>query len=323
VFGAALQQAQELADASIAGGYATRPLTLFYCFSQGLRAVSAASVEDGAWRVHGHGAQVLTAAPILQTSINPKPSLRADSRDALSAVHAVAHAEPMCGPMRLGAVWAAAPDSPSLPDEIDDAPSPLRLHLPPGGVSSEHAAGGRIEVAVEGLSVDLSDDELQTRLTAYPSMAGATSVRTIITEHSAGGYRSDRAQVVFAGGRLILSYVAAWLDTSPVLTWSTGGDDEEAYLAKFNALAPTEIEGDKNTRIVFPAIGGVDAPEFIALWWVLLLALSSLTRYEPALWTSAIEPDSSKLAVPIEKICDFAETFVPTVLFQMLTAEPG
>ncbi|HEY2632723.1 MAG TPA: hypothetical protein VGI26_10150 [Solirubrobacteraceae bacterium] len=73
-------------------------------------------------------------------------------------------------------------------------------------------------------------------------------------------------------------------------------------------------------RLAFPSLGGVDKPEFVALWWVLLLALSSLVRYEPAHWARAIDPDSSKLAVPLEQTCDFTETFVPSILLHMISS---
>jgi hypothetical protein len=36
-------------------------------------------------------------------------------------------------------------------------------------------------------------------------------------------------------------------------------------------------------------------------------------RYEPAVWTAAIDPDQSPLAVPLEQVCDAAESFVPAV----------
>lgn len=68
-----------------------------------------------------------------------------------------------------------------------------------------------------------------------------------------------------------------------------------------------------------PRLGGANRPGFVASWWAILLALSSFARYEPALWTRAIDVDRSQLAVPIEQICDYAATFVPGVLCTWLT----
>ncbi len=147
-------------------------------------------------------------------------------------------------------------------------------------------------------------------------------MRGTITEQNPERYRTERAQVVYSPNlrRINLSF-NQWLETSPVLTWSTGGQDNDAHAETFHAVAPTGIEGADDVRIAFPSVGGVDAPEFVALWWILMLSLSSLVRYEPSLWTSAIDADLSKLAVPLEQVCDFAETFVPTILLMMLTSQ--
>ncbi len=207
-----------MADAAAASGYATRPLPLFYSFSQGLRAVSAALADDSAWIIRGHGASVVPAWPVLRTTVVPRLSNRVDSRDTLSAIHAVADGESMTEPMRLGAVWAACPDSPSLLRDVEEAPGPLRLHLPPAMRREDHIRAGRIELGAEGLSVDLSDQKLQERLMSYPSLAGAKLAREIIAERDMPGYRTDLPQVVFAHtSRLGLKGLFPWLDSSPVL----------------------------------------------------------------------------------------------------------
>jgi hypothetical protein len=320
VFGGALRQAQELADASAASGYATRPLPLFYCLSQGLRAVSAALIEDDAWQIRGHGAQIVTTNPMLDTTIVPKRSIRQDARDALSAIYALADGQPMTASMRLAAVWAACPGLPTLPDDVRPEPGPLRLHLPSRDLISQHAQEGRVELAVEGLDADLSDEALQRALKSYPSLSGGRSPRGPITAQRPSVYRTgERAQVLYGFAQLKLSF-DQWRDRSPVLTWPIDRADLETHTTAFHRIAPVEIEAQHNVRMALPAVGGVDAPEFLALWWVLLLALSSLVRYEPAHWTRAIEPDSSKLAVPLEQISDSAESFIPGILLSVLTA---
>jgi hypothetical protein len=67
-----------------------------------------------------------------------------------------------------------------------------------------------------------------------------------------------------------------------------------------------------------PTIGGSDSPGYVSLWWTLLLTLSSLVRYEPALWTAAIDTDRSKLAVPLEQVSDKAEWLIPRILWMAL-----
>jgi hypothetical protein len=54
VYGAALQQAEDLFEAAAAVGPLARPLPLFYAVSQAGRAITAAWLEDG-WQTKGHG----------------------------------------------------------------------------------------------------------------------------------------------------------------------------------------------------------------------------------------------------------------------------
>src|SRR4051794_431184 len=89
VFAAALRQSQELADAAAVAGYATKPLALFYCLSQGVRALAAALVDDDGWRIVGHGASVTSAEPLMASRVSPKPTIRCDRRDAFSMLQAV------------------------------------------------------------------------------------------------------------------------------------------------------------------------------------------------------------------------------------------
>ena len=57
-------------------------------------------------------------------------------------------------------------------------------------------------------------------------------------------------------------------------------------------------------------------------WWAILFALSQLARYEPATWTSAIEPDGSALTVPIEEGLRTAKRSLPRLVYHGTTG-PG
>jgi hypothetical protein len=67
VLSASLQQAQELADATAASGYATKALPLFYCFSQGLRAIAAARrvLSIARWRYSGSRRNISSDGAVL------------------------------------------------------------------------------------------------------------------------------------------------------------------------------------------------------------------------------------------------------------------
>lgn len=190
------------------------------------------------------------------------------------------------------------------------------LHMPVLRKEEEHAAEGRIELAVEGLDARLSDSEIQAALRSYPTLAGARSIVPPTTDPArASEYRFDLPQARFLPGRLRLSY-HAWTDHSPAFWWPLRKG--ETYQDAYERLAPTPINGEGRVRMTFPPVGGVDATEFMVLWWVICLALSSLVRYEPSEWIAAVDPATSKLAVPLEQMSDFAERFVPHALQMML-----
>jgi hypothetical protein len=71
--------------------------------------------------------------------------------------------------------------------------------------------------------------------------------------------------------------------------------------------------------IVTPAIGSMASGlhPFLALWAV-LLALSSLARYEPATWSKMIDIDRSAEANAIEHLLEEAITSVPVAVLHLL-----
>jgi hypothetical protein len=71
--------------------------------------------------------------------------------------------------------------------------------------------------------------------------------------------------------------------------------DDDSRQAFEDALVG--FAGERYLRI--PLGEARDQPSGLMTWWMTLLALSSLARYEPAGWTAALTP-RSRLAVPIE-----------------------
>ena len=70
--------------------------------------------------------------------------------------------------------------------------------------------------------------------------------------------------------------------------------------------------------IVQPAIGGGPSPSSLMLWWALLLGLSSLVRYYPAVWVRAIDLDESILASPLRQVLDVAMERLPVRVLDAL-----
>jgi len=113
LYGAALQQFDELIEASRTAGHASRPLPLFYALSQAGRAVVAADGSSG--RVNGHGLAEDRGAQgpdVLRRAVVRKRS-REDAFTGLC--EALGIADPFGSPniqppsIPVGAVWAALP----------------------------------------------------------------------------------------------------------------------------------------------------------------------------------------------------------------------
>lgn len=81
---------------------------------------------------------------------------------------------------------------------------------------------------------------------------------------------------------------------------------------------------EEDERWLVPPVGeeaGLMPP--VLLWWVLLLGLSLLARYEPAAWQAALDLDISPAADPLTQLLDDALTAVPALLFDAATRGPG
>jgi hypothetical protein len=78
-----------------------------------------------------------------------------------------------------------------------------------------------------------------------------------------------------------------------------------------------------DARYLRAPLGAGDQPSALMTWWVLLLALAQLARYEPAAWTKALDPDNSSLAVPIEQTLRHAAALMPQLVLGALTPESG
>lgn len=315
VFTSALRQAQELADAAAAAGYATKPLMQFYCLGQGLRAVNAATETSERWRVRGHGASVITKPSVMETVIEAKPTRADDAMDAFTASQGSENK--FTAPMTLGELWRASPHAPQLPDDVAaDAPTALEVRRPPSpSLVEESWRAGRLDVSLQGLSPDLSDAELAAVIAKYPTLEGARPMHDVLGGIEVDGYVLDKAQATFSDrtGRLGLILIGARVG-DPVVSFPLERPDRDSYDETYKRVAPVGVESREDVRLVFPAVGGCAEPPYHAVWWAVLLALSSLVRYEPSLWIAAIDPDRSGLTVPFERFCDSMEGNVPKLL---------
>jgi hypothetical protein len=102
-----------------------------------------------------------------------------------------------------------------------------------------------------------------------------------------------------------------WLDGTPPLALAAAKTLDDLSVARYRAASDS---------LVTPAIGSMTSGlhPFLALWAV-LLALSSLARYQPATWSKMIDIDKSAEANPIEHLLEEALRSVPDAVHYQLT----
>jgi hypothetical protein len=85
---------------------------------------------------------------------------------------------------------------------------------------------------------------------------------------------------------------------------------------KIDDVAP--VHNWTGYRIIHPKLSTGDFLAPIMLWWVLLLGLSSIARYNPEAWISTLNVNDSPAAVAIEVTLDTALSAVPNLILQAL-----
>lgn len=213
-YGAALQQFDELIEASRTAGHASRPLPLFYALSQAGRSIVAAHGSSKGFGSHGLSEDRRIQSPdVLERAIARRPS----DDDALTAAcEALRIPGPFGSPRRkcrsisIGAVWAALPGfHVYLPDWKDDWFPALRA-FNRGGDGRDHMDRRVMELRGSDRSTLVADG-----LMAGSGYAGASSSR----KEESG--RAERACSAISGcvvkrtiWRLLLSAARSFNATS-------------------------------------------------------------------------------------------------------------
>jgi hypothetical protein len=290
IYGAALQQFEELLTAASVVGPASRPLPLFYALSQAGRAIVAAFGDVPATR--GHGLQEATTGlpltDVLHFSV--KRQAKNDRTDLFGAVCRATSSRDFEGAIEIGAAWAALPSMFRVPriSWRPDWRSVLMVH--------DHSRPDRrseeTTVMVSSLSGNphlANEHVLGDLATRYPTLAPST--------HGVVRQTPDLPP-------------GSWFVD---LTWRK---DERSL----DEVAPTFGFGTpKNSRYLVPTLPGQgDILNAFVTWWVLLFGLSLVARYEPNLWTTALVVDATEQAVPLEAILDNALDAVPHWVYQAL-----
>jgi hypothetical protein len=134
VFGAALEQAQQLFAAAASVDRASQPILLFYGVSQAGRAIAASSTTAGKndWRLTGHGIEVpnLDQRPEL-----PDLAIANKSQGSFTQLAPLLHSGSLPAGASLGQIWLTIPDltNPLLGNVANYLPTLRLAHLSEDG----------------------------------------------------------------------------------------------------------------------------------------------------------------------------------------------
>lgn len=321
-FGAALQQAEELAGAANAVGYAAKPLPLFYSLSQAGRAIAAAHLPDP-WELQSHGLSVKTGnRNPLHTAVLPTNQ----SRNSFEGVSNSIGSPLLSGKVQLGALWAANPDLSDVPIPNGAGNWPKALDIPIGtqylpataGISDPNTTtlttGGIVHLSAE--LQGHNGKEVAVAMQNYPSFDGAFPIFDGGSGNDPAGPDQPVVRSVEPMGRS-RTFIARSAPNE--ITFSDYWERQRSFasIVEVDKSQPNLVHPSYK-GYALPTVAGGACPHPLMLWWTLLIGLSSLARYEPDVWTAAIDPDSSELAVSLERVLDVAAEQVPVRVLQGL-----
>jgi len=295
IYGAALQQFDDLFAAARAIGPVSRPLPLYYAVHQAGKAIVAAWVpREFRPRVHGLTEHVPDEPGQWQDNVllfRVKPQRQPGVFGAVASALGTAR---LTGSVEIGALWSALPEvSPPASPGL----WPLALPVYPRVYSNEGVASW-VSVGLRGQQVE--DPEAVNRLLAtYPDADGAVA--------STYGGELQFDQTPWGRGVGVHLEVRNVQPAGEVPGLYTPHHALEYWRAQERWLVP--VIGDESDRL--PPV---------LIWWVLLFGLSLLARYEPVAWQAALDLDHSPIADPLTKLLDDALEIVPGLLFTAATA---
>lgn len=290
IYRSSLQQAEDLMVAAEETGPSARPLPLFYGLSQAGRAIVAAR---GGPSHKTHGLTVPDPQPAKTLlAANVAPSQRPGQFQALA--EAIGSPGISAG-VEFGALLACLPE---LEDELLTGlprwPRPLQVcpdeddytWLDRNNVSTH-------VVFPEGVR---TAKEVAETLSRYP---GAHDRCQLVKAETTMGELPKRPTPGGMGTKVLWGRADGALDAgAPEYRW-------------------------RGWRWIWPAIvDEEDPPSPLLIWWALLFLLSMLARYHPQTWVDALNPDTSRLAVPLERVMGEALEAVPQLVLQAILDEP-
>lgn len=286
LFTSSLEQAQQQFFAASSTGVESRALNLYYGISQAGRAVSAALTPTGHARgpeVNGHGLRVINLASVRANNFwEVQIAASGGENSSYGRLASLLRCDPLASPVTLGAVWHMIPEL-CLDYPVGDYLEPRWTNRP---FARQGDAIDPRSFTVQATAAEAENDAEVLRL-MYPDLSGADLIR-----YGGGSYSES----------------------------DDGTRTEETLFAYTESGRPRKL---RNSSVLMPACReGSKALDPLLTWWVLLYALSMVTRYEPVNWTRIIDVNRSPLAVPLEVALHKALEAVPAQVYSALTM-PG
>lgn len=283
LFTSSLEQAQQQFEAAAHVGFESRALNLYYGMSQAGRALAAALTPQNAGKspeVSGHGLKVIDFHAV-NTKTFWKTRLRVDGNDDTSFG-------------RLASLLRSSTlVTPVSLGEIWHMIPELYLDHPVGTFNQPrwtHKPSDRSGFSVETtLTLQATDEEMENN---------AAKLRALYPE------LREADVLKFKGG--------SYSEDNEIRT------DEAVFSYEGRRNPSRQLRG---STVLMPACGdNSSALDPLLTWWVLLFALSMITRYKPVQWTEIIDVNRSPLAVPLETMLSKALEAVPIQLHATLTS---
>ena len=287
IYSAGLEQFEQLLEASRSTPPPARPLPLFYALSQAGRAIVAAKGNEPT--IAGHGLSQDRSHPssprLLHRCIKRSPTKK--DRDAFGAVSRAIDSPDLSGPVEMGALWVALPNTHRIPEK--DWQASWRPALSVLDYTDQQAIKlGLSVVRVLSFGGNPHLGESKALEGRYPSVPADARCRALPgnEELGPGNWAMD----------------AFWKAEQP--------------LDAVTCADPSDPDGSRSLLPTLPGQDEVLNP--LMMWWVLLFGLSLFARYEPELWREALSVDRSQLAVPLEALLQKALVAVPALLHEEL-----
>ncbi len=211
VFGAALEQSQQLFEAAQKVSFASRPLLLFYGLSQAGRAIAAASTAaaGGDWRLSGHGIEVpdLMQRPALhELTVIDKGS------GSFTQLAPLLGSGTLPDGAALGQLWATIPDLTASPLENGTTEYAPALRLEDAPRTTDNWPGWVAGVP-QRFAAHPTEQDIAGFLSQYPSLAGHDKADTMVTS------QTDESRQVVKIRWVFPAIGGAAQPIRPVLTW--------------------------------------------------------------------------------------------------------